>query len=1088
MTTHISTLTQLQNMKDDLTETYLLVADIDASATATWNEDPENPGTYFGFEPIGNTDDSFSGSFYGRGHLITGLYINRPTTNGVGLFGIVNGSATSVIQDVGLVDVNITGYDEVGGLVGLNQAAPIGRCFTSGAVTGNDGIGGLIGRINVGTVNDSYSRATATGSGWVGGLIAVIQTGTITDTYSTGAVDGDSNVGGLIGANSGTVNTSFWDTETSGTETSDGGTGKTTTQMKTQATFTAAGWDFDTTWAITTGINNGYPYLGDAPPSRSETVQVRDRKGRIPKGARVIAERTDTHEKLAEEQVVDSNGEATFTTLPPDVGVIFHATWGGTSSESISTERFQSSDIIGVDRGGTGSSTPSQARANFGLGETDSPQFAGVNIGSPADTTLTRQAAGDVNIEGNIIYRAGGTDVPVTDGGTGASSAADAASNLGLGTEDSPQFTGVELGHASDTTLTRSAAGTIAVEGTDLLQADGSVALAGSVDISDDTFLQFGGVAKLGYETADADGNALILALPDGKENGGGEIDRPIFAIGNQSILDADLDAYSALSAPGLVIWNEIADALLYITSGDWVGSGDTALYICPAADEDVGIIAIDVTDSPTIIWDESDNDFNFNKGLDITGNIVVSGTVDGVDVAAHSSRHESGGADQIHNIADDDDDTKIQVEESADEDKIRFDTGGAERGIIDSNGWDFKGLKAVAMACDNGATAPASPVTGQWFLHTPTGRKVLMQYNGSSWIPIISFGTFTAYVDNTDGTDAIDKGGAVDAGAFKTIQYAINQIPGLFGGDVTIYINDETYLENIVIRGKQPIGPYDITLEGKLSVVKSGTIGVGSLQGTGATQGTLVDASGGMTVNAYKNMLLYEPTTNGEYRIIDSNTATTFTTVSTWTTGAPVNTNSYTVHTWLAIISGSVTIAAGQKAVCIQDIEVAGIISGALASEYYLTRVKNSGNCWVQIIGGYAYLDTVVGIGKYYYSLVSQYQGYLWAMRSKFAPGASGLVFMCRSMGAAVLYLSSGTVLDGDEGGGAKTNVGVECEVNGMTLTYSGAAAGYVRIRNLDIGLHALTGGKVTYTGNNVYSSNGANETAVAASFGYID
>lgn len=43
------------------------------------------------------------------------------------------------------------------------------------------------------------------------------------------------------------------------------------------------------------------------------------------------------------------------------------------------------------------------------------------------DTTLTRVSAGDVNIEGNIIYRAGGTDVPVTDGGNGRSTATEYA-------------------------------------------------------------------------------------------------------------------------------------------------------------------------------------------------------------------------------------------------------------------------------------------------------------------------------------------------------------------------------------------------------------------------------------------------------------------------------------------------------------------------------------------------------------------------------------------------------------------------------------------------------------------------------------
>lgn len=37
--------------------------------------------------------------------------------------------------------------------------------------------------------------------------------------------------------------------------------------------------------------------------------------------------------------------------------------------------------------------------------------------------------------------------------------------NLGLGTGDSPQFTAIELGHASDTTIARSAAGVVTVEG-----------------------------------------------------------------------------------------------------------------------------------------------------------------------------------------------------------------------------------------------------------------------------------------------------------------------------------------------------------------------------------------------------------------------------------------------------------------------------------------------------------------------------------------------------------------------------------------------------------------------------------------------
>ena len=71
---------------------------------------------------------------------------------------------------------------------------------------------------------------------------------------------------------------------------------------------------------------------------------------------------------------------------------------------------------------------------DLGVKTDDSPQFAGVNIGHASDTTLTRASSGDVNIEGNIIYRAGGTDVPVADGGTGASTLTDGGVLLGSGT------------------------------------------------------------------------------------------------------------------------------------------------------------------------------------------------------------------------------------------------------------------------------------------------------------------------------------------------------------------------------------------------------------------------------------------------------------------------------------------------------------------------------------------------------------------------------------------------------------------------------------------------------------------------------
>lgn len=53
-----------------------------------------------------------------------------------------------------------------------------------------------------------------------------------------------------------------------------------------------------------------------------------------------------------------------------------------------------------------------------------------IELGHASDTTLARLSAGDLSVEGNRIYRAGGTDVPITDGGTGASTADGAVNNI----------------------------------------------------------------------------------------------------------------------------------------------------------------------------------------------------------------------------------------------------------------------------------------------------------------------------------------------------------------------------------------------------------------------------------------------------------------------------------------------------------------------------------------------------------------------------------------------------------------------------------------------------------------------------------
>jgi hypothetical protein len=69
-----------------------------------------------------------------------------------------------------------------------------------------------------------------------------------------------------------------------------------------------------------------------------------------------------------------------------------------------------------------------------------------LELGNASDTTLARSSAGNMTIEGNLVYRAGGTDVPIADGGTGSSTAADARTALAVvGTADLAASTGAAL-------------------------------------------------------------------------------------------------------------------------------------------------------------------------------------------------------------------------------------------------------------------------------------------------------------------------------------------------------------------------------------------------------------------------------------------------------------------------------------------------------------------------------------------------------------------------------------------------------------------------------------------------------------------
>lgn len=304
----ITTLEELQKIGRDsgypLNEVYNLTQDINAEDTSGWNSGA-------GFIPIGNSGEPFVGTFNGNGHKISNLQIHRPGEDNVGLFGSVGSSGK--VLNLKVENFLIVGGNRVGAVAGTNQGRIDSTCSVSGNLSGDQNVGGVSG-YNSGTINSSYTNNYVFGSSYIGGLVGR-NVGTIIQCYSKGAVVGTTNVGGLTGGNTywlssvrrcyswasvsgisnvgglvgtlpwgfvfesystgrvtGESNTgglvgskffltfafiSFWDKETSGWDSSSGGNGRTTAQMKQQSNYNY--WSFNSIWGIINGIT--YPYF-----------------------------------------------------------------------------------------------------------------------------------------------------------------------------------------------------------------------------------------------------------------------------------------------------------------------------------------------------------------------------------------------------------------------------------------------------------------------------------------------------------------------------------------------------------------------------------------------------------------------------------------------------------------------------------------------------------------------------------------------------------------------------------------------------------------------------------------------------------
>ena len=171
-----------------------------------------------GWQPIGDSANPFNATFEGNGYTISNLMINVVNNIVIGFFA--NTASGTRITNIGLLNINILGFQFMGSLVGENGGTII-NSYATGTIKNEEteevasirvGIGGLAG-LNQGTISYSYAAVDVednidsfdNAGGLVGG-----NDGTISYSYAAGSVTAENGfIGGLVGGNSGTIINSY---------------------------------------------------------------------------------------------------------------------------------------------------------------------------------------------------------------------------------------------------------------------------------------------------------------------------------------------------------------------------------------------------------------------------------------------------------------------------------------------------------------------------------------------------------------------------------------------------------------------------------------------------------------------------------------------------------------------------------------------------------------------------------------------------------------------------------------------------------------------------------------------------------------
>ncbi len=148
------------------------------------------------YTPIGNESNTFKGHFDGKGHTVSGINVNLPSNDYVGLFAQAQ---DATIQNLTLANSTISGKNYVGGFVGMSEIpTTIQNCHAGSDVTvsGRDGVGGIVGLYA--TIRGCTCAATVTGN-IVGGITGTANYSVIENCLVYGGAINGTDAGAIAG-------------------------------------------------------------------------------------------------------------------------------------------------------------------------------------------------------------------------------------------------------------------------------------------------------------------------------------------------------------------------------------------------------------------------------------------------------------------------------------------------------------------------------------------------------------------------------------------------------------------------------------------------------------------------------------------------------------------------------------------------------------------------------------------------------------------------------------------------------------------------------------------------------------------------